>query len=275
MPRITASLALFLIAVTCIGINISWYPMVWEMASPARLSQSPTGPETSSLAQSAIAPQPQELKPSAGIPGFGWDSGPSTLGEAMAAEPISAYRDNLVGELASAEYESVSPISKPGYDELEVTDTSDWVDSEPGSDAYALEADDESFIQEIDREVAAYGLSHDPTDTLGKSPAEPVEATTSAKYGSSSIHQPLDQWQGEESQQTIIERPLVTVMRARATGLTTLDGTRNSENSSALSQSQSAVRRLPTVDKVWTLPQTTHPPKPSDSIPFYPTTGVL
>lgn len=56
MPRIPAALAVVATLAICIGLNVAWYPAVWEMAAPGPAPGKTPGPETAAL-QPAVKAQ--------------------------------------------------------------------------------------------------------------------------------------------------------------------------------------------------------------------------
>jgi hypothetical protein len=127
MPRIAASLAVLLTAVTCIGFNTARYPAVWRMltlsegAGAADRSDDPTA-----STQSVAAAEPEALAPSApSWPSDGQaddDGTDSTDRESTAGESSPAY---VSGEDGSSDDDSDERVdqarnqgSHDGWNEL-------------------------------------------------------------------------------------------------------------------------------------------------------------
>lgn len=105
MPRIAASLAVLLTAVTCIGFNTARYPAVWQMLAPADgMARSDRSDDPATSPQSVAASQLEDLAPALAIAesSSGWPSdrqsddgrSDSTDWEPPTAKPSSPYAND-------------------------------------------------------------------------------------------------------------------------------------------------------------------------------------
>lgn len=285
MPRIAAAFAALLTAVTCIGFNTVRYPAVWDMAavgeggprlhSPeqseaalpsvvASLSASASRP--ASPAQSSPAPEPSEAAPA------DWDPPETAAWEPSEARPIPVYSSD--GDEARA----------PGWSEDAPIATAE----DTATDWSETNAEQDDFSD--------HGA--DAREYRASPPAgEPIEAAPSAKYASSRLEQgdspsapveePTDAAGADEPgpQATLV--PVEPAVDAEA-GWPTTEAeppSRWSAEADSASPSRAGdpddspsagpVRRLPPVDQVFTIPAAENrPPRPNQSVPIYPTTGV-
>jgi hypothetical protein len=149
MPRIAASLAVLLTAVTCIGFNTARYPAVWQMvaggdglAQSDRSDDPAAAPQSESLAQSAAEAESAPSWRSDWQPDD--DAADSTGWESTTVEPTSAYAGYEDGNSSRYSDEGSYRYSND-YD----TDASDDDESAAGGNHDSWESDDDERVEQL------------------------------------------------------------------------------------------------------------------------------
>ena len=314
MPRIAASCAVLLTAVTCIGFNTARYPVVWEMVAGSEcLAQSDPSDEPTATPQSAAVPQSEDLAESETSWQSDWpshdDPSDSDDWESTTVEPSPAY----------ASYEEGDDGSRYGDDDEraeQVAMREPWEQtaSEPERDAsrsgfdpvapqHGLTTGGASY-DDYGQHVSDSGPAESPDDEAPPGDEatayedagdgwadEPVEAQAPARYASyasgSYGHSPdqipaspgaaIANGDGAEGGEPVPQTNLTPLKPAPTEegGDETLAGRPRGDTYSPTDRRGSEVIPLPPVDEVSTLAGSQAPPASSeDAIPIYPSTRV-
>jgi hypothetical protein len=269
MPRIAATLAVFLTVVTCIGFNTARYPVVWEMAAaPGDSSHADKSEQSASAAQQGVVSESTTPSQSAS---FSESPAPDPSSESL--HTSSSWGADEASAGAGA-WDSAG--AEPTYTEADDTDrgwSSEWTADDPDV-AEASSSFDHVAMRRTSGDGYGYG---EPGDE------DPTTATSAGEYGTSAIHRAAsttegaehaevepwasDDWESQEALVPVEPAPTTQYAAGPAEAASGWDRTSGSLGAASL------VRRLPPVDRVWRDPDAVpRPPIPEDSIPIYPTT---
>lgn len=253
MPRIAASLAVFLAVVTCIGFNTARYPAVWEMlATPDESSQSALPKQPATIPKSSSSDRPRESIDSTAF------SRPDT-----SRDGSSAWQ-STPGDAASRSAADRSSDRPSGYDEIDPVAAHH---SQSVRHAASRESPDDAYAD-------SEGGLRDPTEAA---PAKKYGGASSA--GTTSRFEVGDEDPGPSgaSGGWDSQRPLVPV-EPSATRDSAAGASGTAPDQAAVSAHRgggSLVRRLPPVDQAsGEQVAVNQPPMPDGAIPIYPTTGI-
>jgi len=149
MPRIAAALGALLLMVFSIGLNISRYPMVWEMVGPATHL-----PQSEVAAESEPSPQPEaeaESTPARESIPLAITSAADTAATSSDSYPEYEYQSSSSSAYTEPEPADVTEDA-PGYHEQPLMT---YAPPDPPADTFTSSNSDRPLVRVVRREVAS------------------------------------------------------------------------------------------------------------------------
>lgn len=269
MPRVATAVGVVVTMTLCIWLNITRYPVVWEMVTVApRASQSGASEEpdesSDSLSASESTTAGQSATTSASQVASESDSGGATTfgGQSTFVAPIPSDTSDVIASPSTYTAADAAETSSGAYDYNDYEyKASDPVDSGPAHDPAAHGTD----------KPTTYGAD-EPITYGTEQPSAYRAEEPSSKYGSPAKY-------GTRPDESTSGKRLVPVTGPRGHGaparLPDPQGRRSGQAPAAEAGVSDEVRRLPAVDPADTA-DSDHPvPRSPDSpIPVYPTTAM-